>query len=439
MPRTIVLAYSGGLDTSIIVPWLREHYDARVICVAADIGQGANELAGVRAKALASGADECFVEDLREEFVRDFIFPTLRAGAIYNRKYLLGTSMARPLIARRQVEVARRVGADALAHGCTGKGNDQVRFELTYAAFAPDLPVIAPWRQWDIRSREDAIAYAAERGIPVAATKEKIYSRDANIWHLSHEGGILENPNAAPPDDLLQLTAAPFDAPDLPETVVIGFDRGTPVSVNGERLGPVALVEKLNEIGGRHGVGVVDLVEDRLVGMKSRGVYETPGGSLLYSAHSELEQLVLDRRTLAAKDVIGPRYADLVYEGRWWTTEREAYDAFVSVTQERVSGTVSLRLYKGSAAVIGRESVHALYDERFVTFGEDDVYQQSDAAGFIRLFALPMRVRALKDQEIARASLDADQPVVELADVSPIASEEQIEEKSPESPELAVA
>jgi argininosuccinate synthase len=434
-----VLAYSGGLDTSIIVPWLREHYDARVICVAADIGQGAGELAGVRAKALASGAEECYVEDLREEFVRDFIFPTLRAGAIYNRKYLLGTSMARPLIARRQGEVARRVGADALAHGCTGKGNDQVRFELTYAAFAPDLPVIAPWRQWNIRSREDAIAYAAERGIPVAATKEKIYSRDANIWHLSHEGGVLENPNAAPPDDLLQLTAAPFDAPDIPETVVIGFDGGTPVSVNGELLGPVALVERLNEIGGRHGVGVVDLVEDRLVGMKSRGVYETPGGSLLYSAHSELEQLVLDRRTLAAKDLIGPRYADLVYEGRWWTTEREAYDAFVSVTQERVSGTVSLRLYKGSAAVVGRESVHALYDERFVTFGEDDVYQQSDAAGFIRLFALPMRVRALKDQEIARTGLENGESAADVADVSPRTSTEQPEAKVPESEELAVA
>ena len=439
MPRTIVLAYSGGLDTSIIVPWLREHYDARVICVAADIGQGAKELAGVRAKALASGAEECFVEDLREEFVRDFIFPTLRAGAIYNRKYLLGTSMARPLIARRQVEVARRVGADALAHGCTGKGNDQVRFELTYAAFAPDLPVIAPWREWDIRSREDAIAYAADRGIPVAATKEKIYSRDANIWHLSHEGGVLENPNAAPPDDLLQLTTAPFDAPDLPETVVIGFDCGTPGSVNGESLGPVALVERLNEIGGRHGVGVVDLVEDRLVGMKSRGVYETPGGSLLYTAHSELEQLVLDRRTLAAKDLIGPRYADLVYEGRWWTTEREAYDAFVSVTQGRVSGSVSLRLYKGSAAVVGRESAHALYDERFVTFGEDDVYQQSDAAGFIRLFALPMRVRALKDQEIARGGLDANQPVAELGDLSSISEGQRSEANTPVSPELAVA
>jgi argininosuccinate synthase len=445
MPRTIVLAYSGGLDTSIIVPWLREQYDARVICVAADIGQGERELAGVRAKALASGADECFVEDLRAEFVNDFIFPTLRAGAVYNRKYLLGTSMARPLIARRQVEVARRVGADALAHGCTGKGNDQVRFELTYAAFAPDLPVIAPWREWNIRSREDAIAYAAERGIPVAATKEKIYSRDANLWHLSHEGGILEDPNAAPPDDLLLLTAAPFDAPDLPETVVIGFEAGIPVTVNGECFGPVALIEALNEIGGRHGVGVVDLVEDRLVGMKSRGIYETPGGSLLYSAHSELEQLVLDRRTLAAKDLIAPRYADLVYEGRWWTTEREAYDAFVAVTQERVSGTVSLRLYKGSAMVVGRESAHALYDERFVTFGEDDVYQQSDAAGFIRLFALPARVRALKDQEIARAaSVDGAADLIapkvgESTAVAPLDADSNASEEAPSSPELAVA
>jgi len=402
MPRTIVLAYSGGLDTSIIVPWLKDHYaGAKVICVAADIGQGSDELSGVRAKALASGADACYVEDLREEFVESFIFPTLRAGAIYNRKYLLGTSMARPLIARRQVEVARRVGADALAHGCTGKGNDQVRFELTYAAFAPDLPVIAPWREWNIRSREDAIAYAEAHGIPVVATRQKIYSRDANLWHLSHEGGVLEDPNVAPPDDLLMLTQNVTNAPDAPETVTIGFDGGTPVSVNGVPLGPIELIAELNAIGGKHGCGVVDLVEDRLVGMKSRGVYETPGGSLLYAAHSELEQLVLDRRTLAAKDLIAPRYADLVYEGRWWTTEREAYDAFVAVTQERVTGSVTLRLYKGSTAIVGRESEHALYDERFVTFGEDDVYQQSDAAGFIRLFALPARVRALKDQEMA--------------------------------------
>ncbi len=416
MPKTIALAYSGGLDTSIIVPWLKENYDARVICVAADVGQGIGELNGVREKALASGAAECYVEDLREEFVRDYIFPTLRAGAVYNRKYLLGTSMARPLIARRQVDVARRVGADALAHGCTGKGNDQVRFELTYAAFAPDLPVIAPWREWDIRSREDALAYAAARNIPVAASKEKIYSRDANLWHLSHEGGILEDPNAAPPDDLLQLTNIPTAAPDKPEVVVIGFEGGTPVSVNGELLGPVELIAVLNAIGGKHGVGVVDLVEDRMVGMKSRGVYETPGGALLYAAHSELEQLVLDRRTLAAKDLIAPRYADLVYEGRWWTTEREAYDAFVGVTQERVTGTVSLRLYKGGMAVVGRQSEHALYDERFVTFGEDDVYEQSDAAGFIRLFALPNRVRAIKDMELAAAKEIPSIPAVKSAE-----------------------
>ena len=400
MTRTIVLAYSGGLDTSIIVPWLREHYDARVICVAGDVGQG-EELEGIRAKALASGADECFIEDLRREFVESFIWPTLRAGAVYGRKYLLGTSMARPLIARRQVEVARRVGADALAHGCTGKGNDQVRFELTYAAFAPDLPVIAPWREWDIRSREDAIAYAEDRGIPITATREKIYSRDRNLWHLSHEGGVLEDPGAAPPEDMFLFSASPSGAPDMPEEVTIHFAAGTPVAIDGCALDPVSIVSTLNEIGGRHGVGRVDLVEDRLIGMKSRGVYETPGGTLLYQAHSELEQLVLDRRTLAAKDAVAARYADLVYEGRWWTTEREAYDAFVDVTQQRVTGAVRLRLYKGSSAVVGRQSSEALYDERVVTFGEDDVYRQADAAGFIRLFALPDRVRALKDQELA--------------------------------------
>ena len=401
--RTIVLAYSGGLDTSIIVPWLKEHYDARVICVAADIGQG-DELEGVRAKALASGADECLVEDLREEFVEDFLWPMLRAGAIYGRKYLLGTSIARPLIARRQCEVAKAIGADALAHGCTGKGNDQVRFELTYATFAPELPVIAPWREWDIRSREDALAYAAARNIPVSATAQKIFSRDRNLWHMSHEGGTLEDPSSVPPDDLFMLSASPADAPDEPEDVTLEFLRGTPIAVNGERLDPVTLVATLNAIGGRHGVGRIDLVEDRLVGMKSRGIYETPGGTMLYAAHSELEQLVLDRRTLAAKDLIAPRYADLVYEGRWWTTEREAYDAFVSVTQERVSGTVTLRLYKGNVIIAGRASEHALYDERFVTFGEDDVYEQADAGGFIRLFALPARVRALKDAEMASAA-----------------------------------
>jgi argininosuccinate synthase len=405
--RTIALAYSGGLDTSIIVPWLKERYGARVICVAADIGQG-TELDGVRAKAIASGADECYVEDLRQEFVEQFVWPTLRAGAIYGRKYLLGTSMARPLIARRQVEIARQVGADALAHGCTGKGNDQVRFELTYAAFAPDLPIIAPWREWDIRSREDAIAYAESHQIPVAATKEKIYSRDRNIWHISHEGGVLEQPAAAPPADLFMLTTAPENAPDEAEEVTIAFVNGTPAAVNGAELDAVDLVVALNTIGGRHGIGRIDLVEDRLVGMKSRGVYETPGGTLLYSAHSELEQLVLDRRTLAAKDLISPRYADLVYEGRWWTTEREAYDAFVNVTQERVTGSVTLKLFKGTASVVSRESEYALYDERFVTFGEDDVYQQSDAAGFIRLYGLSARVRAIRDQELAAAQLERE-------------------------------
>jgi argininosuccinate synthase len=403
MTQTIVLAYSGGLDTSIIVPWLKEHYDARIVCVAGDIGQG-DELEGVREKAIASGADECYIEDLRDEFVTDFIWPTLRAGAIYGRKYLLGTSMGRPLLARRQVEVARRIGADALAHGCTGKGNDQVRFELTYAAFAPELPVIAPWREWDIRSREDALAYAKEHNVPVTASRENIYSRDRNIWHISHEGGVLEDPAQPPPADLFMLTVSPESAPDEPENVTIGFNKGAPVAVNGTFLDPVSILSTLNEIGGRHGVGRIDLVEDRLVGMKSRGVYETPGGTLLYTAHSELEQLILDRRTLAAKDLIAPRYADLVYEGRWWTTEREAYDAFVNVTQDRVTGGVTLRLYKGTVTIVSRASEYALYDERFVTFGEDDVYKQSDAGGFIRLYSLPSRVRALRDQELnARA------------------------------------
>jgi argininosuccinate synthase len=397
--QTIALAYSGGLDTSIIVPWLKEHYDCRVICVAADVGQG-DELEGVKEKAIASGADECYVADLREEFIRDYVWPTLRAGAIYNRKYLLGTSMARPIIAKAQVDVARQVGATALAHGCTGKGNDQVRFELTYMAFAPDLPVIAPWRLWDIKSREDALAYAAAHNVPVSATTAKIYSRDRNIWHISHEGGVLEQSGSEPPKDLFMLTTDPEDAPNESEYVTLGFDRGTPVSVNGVTLGPVQLLETLNILSGRHGVGRADIVEDRLVGMKSRGVYETPGGTLLYTAHSELEMLVLDRRTLAAKDLIAPRYADLVYEGRWWTTEREAYDAFVDITQERVTGSIKLRLYKGNVTIASRESAYALYDERFVTFGEDDVYEQSDAAGFIRLYGLSQRVRALKDLEM---------------------------------------
>ncbi|MGQ0640273.1 MAG: argininosuccinate synthase [Gemmatimonadaceae bacterium] len=406
--QTIVLAYSGGLDTSIIVPWLKEHYDARVVCVAGDVGQGEEELRGVREKALASGAEECFVEDLRKEFVEEYIWPTLRAGAVYNRKYLLGTSMARPIIAKRQVELAKAIGADALAHGCTGKGNDQVRFELTYMTFAPELKVIAPWRIWDIKSREDALRYAAERNIPVAASTRKIYSRDRNLWHISHEGGILEDPNQAPPQDLFLLTTDPADAPNVPESVTIGFEAGTPTSVNGEKLDAVELLTLLNQIGGRHGVGRTDIVEDRLVGMKSRGIYETPGGTLLYTALSELEMLVLDRRTMSAKDLLAPRYADLVYDGRWWTTERLAYDAFIDVVTQRVSGTVTLRLHRGNVTIAGRQSDHALYDDRFVTFGEDDVYQQSDAAGFIRLYGLSQRVRALKDQElIAQGKLEA--------------------------------
>jgi argininosuccinate synthase len=400
MAGTVVLAYSGGLDTSIIVPWLRERYGLDVVCVAADVGQG-EELAGLEAKALRSGAKACLVEDVREVFLTGFVFPTLRAGAVYGRKYLLGTSMARPIIARRQVEVARQVGAGWVAHGCTGKGNDQVRFELTYAALAPELGVIAPWREWDIRSREDALEYAASRGIPVEATKAKIYSRDRNLWHISHEGGPLEDPSVAPSEDLYMLTRSPVDAPSRAEEVVIGFEAGVPVSVDGEVLGPVALVERLNGVAGLHGVGRADIVEDRLVGMKSRGVYETPGGTLLYTAHSELEQLVLDRRTLALKDQLAPRYADLVYEGRWWSLEREALDALVDRTQERVTGEVRLRLYRGSCTVLSRTSPWSLYDERFVTFGEDDVYDQADAAGFIRLYGLPYRVAALKAAEAA--------------------------------------
>jgi argininosuccinate synthase len=404
--QTIVLAYSGGLDTSIIVPWLRENYDAEVICVAGDVGQG-DELEGVHAKAIASGAKACYIEDLRDEFLTGFVWPTLRAGAIYNRKYLLGTSMARPIIAQRQVAVAQKIGASILSHGCTGKGNDQVRFELTYAALAPEMKVIAPWREWDIRSREDALDYAALHNVAVTATREKIYSRDRNIWHVSHEGGPLEDPNYEPTEDLFLLTSSPESAPARAEYVTITFEAGYPVAVDGEALAPVALLERLNQIGGLHGVGRIDLVEDRLVGMKSRGIYETPGGTLLYAAHSELEQLVLDRRTLALKDALAPRYADLVYEGRWWTTERAALDALVDVTQQRVTGDVRLKLYRGTHTVAGRTSPYSLYDERFVTFGEDDVYNQADAAGFIRLYGLPMRVAALKAQQ-AVGELAAD-------------------------------
>jgi argininosuccinate synthase len=403
MSFTIVLAYSGGLDTSIIVPWLRENYEgAEVICVAADVGQG-EELTGLEARARQQGASALVVEDLRESFVRESIFPTLRAGAIYARKYLLGTSMARPIIARSQAQLAARVGAAALAHGCTGKGNDQVRFELSYAAFAPGLRVIAPWREWDIRSREDAIAYADARGIDVPVTKAKIYSRDRNLWHMSHEGGPLEDPANEPPADVFMITRAPEEAPAHPQYVEIGFDAGYPVTVDGEALGPVQLVEVLNEIAGVHGVGRADIVEDRMVGMKSRGVYETPGGTLLYTAHRELEQIVLDRRALALKDQVAARYADLVYEGRWWSTEREALDALVDRTQQRVTGTVRLKLYKGNAIIAGRTTPYPLYDAGLASFGNDGSYDHADAAGFIRLLALPTLAESQQQAAFAAA------------------------------------
>jgi argininosuccinate synthase len=399
MAFTVVLAYSGGLDTSIIVPWLRENYGAEVICMAADVGQG-EELQGLEARARRQGAAALIVEDLRDALVREVIFPTLRAGAIYARKYLLGTSMARPVIGRAHALLARKVGAQAIAHGCTGKGNDQVRFELAYAAFAPNLKIIAPWREWDIRSREDAINYAEARGIQLTVTKEKIFSRDRNLWHVSHEGGPLEDPWYEPQKDLFLLTVDPEDAPDRPEYVEIGFEQGYPVTVNGEALSPVALIETLNQIAGRHGVGRADIVEDRLVGMKSRGVYETPGGTLLYTAHRELEQLVLDRRSLALKDQLAPRYADLVYEGRWWGTERESLDALVDRTQLFVTGAVRLKLYKGNAIIAGRKSPYSLYNQALASFSDEGTYDQSDAAGFIRLFALPTRTEAQRAADL---------------------------------------
>jgi argininosuccinate synthase len=407
MAHTVVLAYSGGLDTSAIVPWLREHYDATVVCMAADVGQGAGELRGIERKAKKSGAEACYVEDVRERFVREFIWPTLKANAVYARTYLLGTAMARPLIAERQVALARRVGATALAHGCTGKGNDQVRFELTYAAFAPDLAIIAPWREWDLRGREDLLAYLEQRNIPTTATAEKPYSRDRNLWHISHEGGALEDPWQEPPADLYVMTKDPADAPSIPVEVTIGFEAGEPVSLDGESLDPVRLIETLNVLAGEHGVGRADIVEDRLVGMKSRGVYETPAGTVLFQAHRELEQLVLDRRTLALADDLGRRYADLVYDGRWWTPEREALDALVTATQRLVTGDVRMRLHKGTALVAGRKSPNSLYHEGLATFSADEVYRQSDSAGFIRLYGLSVRTAAERDRRAAGRHLEA--------------------------------
>jgi len=407
MAQRVVLAYSGGLDTSAIVPWLREHYGATVVCVAVDVGQGAGELTGIEEKARRSGAEACVVEDVRDRFVREFIWPTLKAGAIYARTYLLGTSMARPLIAERQVAAARRLGGTALAHGCTGKGNDQVRFELTYAAFAPDLPVIAPWREWAFRGREDLLAYLKEKGIPTAASVEKPFSRDRNLWHISHEGGALEDPWVEPPADMYVLTRSPEDAPDIAAVVTVGFEAGEPVSLDGEPMAPVALLETLNALAAEHGVGRADVVEDRLVGMKSRGVYETPGGTVLFHAHRELEQLVLDRRSLALADDLGRRYADLVYDGRWWTPEREALDALVGSLQRYVTGSVRMKLYKGGLQVAGRSSPMSLYHEGLATFGADDVYRQSDAEGFIRLYGLAVRTAAERERRLGARHAEA--------------------------------
>lgn len=393
----VVLAYSGGLDTSVAIPWLKENYDCEVIAMLADVGQG-EDLEPLAEKAKTSGASKAYIEDLRAEFVRDVVFASVRAGARYEHKYLLGTSLARPLIGRRQVEIAEQEGAQAVAHGCTGKGNDQVRFELAYLALAPHLQVIAPWREWSIRSREDALEYAAAHGVPVSQSKANLYSRDQNLLHLSHEGGILESPWEEPPADLYQMTADPRRAPDEPESVVIGFNRGFPVSVDGEVLEPVALLEKLNTLGGRHGVGRVDLVENRLVGMKSRGVYETPGGTLLHEGHEALESITLDRDTAHFKAMVALRYAELVYNGQWFSALREALDSFVETTQETVTGEVRLELFKGAARVTGRRSPTSLYREEFATFGEDEVYRQADAEGFIRLFGLPQKIRHMARQ-----------------------------------------
>jgi argininosuccinate synthase len=396
--KKVVLAYSGGLDTSIIIPWLKENYGYEVIAMAADLGQG-EELAPLNEKAIKSGASKLYIEDLQEEFVTDFIFPTLKAGAVYEGKYLLGTSFARPLIARRMVEIAQQEGAVAIAHGATGKGNDQVRFELSVKALNPDLEIIAPWRLWDIKSREDAIDYAVARGIPVPVTKDRPYSMDRNLWHLSHEGGDLEDPWNEPKKDLFLLGVSPEDAPDQAEYVELEFEQGTPVAVNGEKLAPVKLLEALNVIGGKHGIGIVDMVENRLVGMKSRGVYETPGGEILYTAHQALEHLTLDRLTLHYKEQIALKYAELVYDGVWYSPLREALDAFVNVTQQNVTGTVRLKLYKGNCSLAGTKSPYSLYNEEFATFGRDGVYNQKDAEGFINLFGLPLKVRALMEKK----------------------------------------
>ncbi len=396
--KKVVLAYSGGLDTSIIIPWLKENYGYEVIAVAADVGQG-EELAPLEEKAIKTGASKIYIEDLKEEFVTDYIFPTLKAGAVYEGKYLLGTSFARPLIAKRLVEIAKEEGAEAIAHGCTGKGNDQVRFELTIKALTPEMKIIAPWRIWEIKSREEEIEYAEARNIPVPVSKERPYSMDRNLWHLSHEGADLENPANEPQDDLLMMITPPEKAPDRATYVEIEFKQGIPVAVDGEALDPVELIEKLNAIAGANGVGIADLVENRLVGMKSRGVYETPGGTVLYKAHHDLELLTLDRMTLHYKELVAQRYAELVYDGVWFHPLREALDAFVNVTQQTVTGTVRMKLYKGNCVPAGTKSPYSLYSEDLATFSEDQVYNQKDAEGFINLFCLPLKVQAMMKKE----------------------------------------
>ena len=405
--KKVVLAYSGGLDTSVIVPWLKENYGCEVICFTADIGQG-EELKGLEEKALASGASQLIIRDLRDEFADDYVLRVLRAGAIYERKYLLGTSMARPLIAKHQVDIAHQVGADSVAHGATGKGNDQVRFELTYIALDPRLKIIAPWREWDIRSREDAIKYANARNIPVTATVKSIYSRDANLWHMSHEGGLLEDPWLEPEESMYLLSASPESAPEKPEYVEISFETGTPIALNGENMTGAQLISKLNIIGGANGIGRVDLVESRLVGMKSHGVYETPGGMILLYAHRELESLVLDKDTISFKDLVALKYSELVYNGLWFSALKESLDAFVDNTQGPVTGTVRLKLYKGNIIPAGRKSPFSLYREDFATFGQEDVYEQVDARGFIRLFGLPLKVKAMNGLPIS--GLDIPRP-----------------------------
>ena len=398
LKEKVVLAYSGGLDTSVIIPWLKENYDLEVIACCVDVGQG-DDPAELKEKALSSGASKVYVEDVRKDFVKDYIFPTLKAGAIYEGRYLLGTSFARPLIAKVLVDIAEREGASYIAHGCTGKGNDQVRFELSIKSMRPDIKIIAPWRTWDIKSRDDAIDYAEKKGISIPVTKEKPYSMDRNLWHLSHEGGDLENPWNPHSTDMYMMTTPPEEAPDTPCYLEMGFEKGIPVTINGVYCEPVTLMEKLNKIGGENGIGINDMVENRLVGMKSRGVYETPGGTILYAAHKELEYLTLDRNTMQFKDMVSQKYAELVYDGLWFTPLKDALDAFIDITQEYVTGIVKLKLYKGSCTNVASKSKYSLYSEEYATFGEDEVYNQKDSEGFINLFGLPLVVRAIMNKK----------------------------------------